>query len=156
MSVRVGLGVDAHRFGGEGPLMLGTVPVDHPQGLIGHSDGDVVAHAICDALLSAAGLADIGAHFPPGDPEWAGVSGARLLELTTVEVGRAGASPVNVHAVVVCEAPRIGPHRDDMQRAMSRIVTAPVTVAATTTERMGFPGRGEGIACQAVALVETA
>ena len=156
MSVRVGLGVDAHRFGGEGPLMLGTVPVDHPQGLIGHSDGDVVAHAICDALLSAAGLADIGAHFPPGDPEWAGVSGARLLELTTVEVGRAGASPVNVHAVVVCEAPRIGPHRDDMQRAMSRIVTAPVTLAATTTERMGFPGRGEGIACQAVALVETA
>lgn len=156
MSIRVGLGVDAHRFGDDSPLLLGTVEVPHPQGLVGHSDGDVVAHAICDALLSAAGLADIGAHFPPGDPEWAGVSGARLLELTTVAIGRAGASPLNVHAVVICEEPRIGPHRDQMQAAMSRIVTAPVTVAATTTERMGFAGRGEGIACQAVALVETA
>jgi 2-C-methyl-D-erythritol 2,4-cyclodiphosphate synthase len=155
MSIRVGLGVDAHRFGGDGSLMLGTIAVDHPTGLVGHSDGDVIAHAICDALLSAAGLADIGAHFPPGDPEWAGVSGARLLELTTVELGRAGLSTVNVHAVVICEMPRIGPYRDEMQSAMSRIAAAPVTVAATTTERMGFPGRGEGIACQAVALVET-
>lgn len=155
MSVRVGLGVDAHRFGGAGPLMLGTLEIPHETGLLGHSDGDVVAHAICDALLSAAGLADIGTHFPPGDPEWAGVSGARLLELTLAEVGRAGASPVNAHAVVVCEAPRIGPHRLEMQSAMTGIVAAPVTVHATTTEGMGFTGRGEGIACQAVALVET-
>lgn len=156
MSARVGLGVDAHRFGGDGPLALGAIAIDHPTGLVGHSDGDVVAHAICDALLSAAGLADIGAHFPPGDPEWAGVSGARLLELTSAELARAGLSTVNVHAVVICETPRIGPHREEMQAAMSQIVDAPVTVAATTTEQMGFTGRGEGIACQAVALVTSA
>jgi 2-C-methyl-D-erythritol 4-phosphate cytidylyltransferase/2-C-methyl-D-erythritol 2,4-cyclodiphosphate synthase len=154
VSIRVGLGVDAHRFGGDGPLWLGTIAVEHPHGLVGHSDGDVVAHAVCDALLAAAGLPDIGAHFPPGDPKWAGVSGAHLLELTGAEIGRAGASAVNVHAVVICEAPRIGPHREAMQVAMSRAVGADVSVAATTTERMGFTGRGEGVACEAVALVE--
>lgn len=153
--MRVGNGLDAHRFGPGRPLMLGTVEVPHDQGLVGHSDGDVVAHAICDALLAAAGLPDIGAHFPPGDPEWEGASGARLLGEVRDLLAAAGMRAVNAHAVVVCERPRIGPHRERMQRSMTRIVGAPVTVHATTTERMGFTGRGEGVACQATALVDT-
>ncbi|MFN8111079.1 MAG: 2-C-methyl-D-erythritol 2,4-cyclodiphosphate synthase [Thermoleophilia bacterium] len=152
--MRVGNGVDAHRFGPGRPLMLGTVEVPHDQGLVGHSDGDVVAHAICDAMLAAAGGPDIGVLYPPGDPEWAGVSGARLLTDTVAHIAGLGFRVVNAHAVVVCEAPRIGPHREAMQAAMSDLVGAPVTVHATTTERMGFTGRGEGIACHAVALVD--
>jgi 2-C-methyl-D-erythritol 2,4-cyclodiphosphate synthase len=151
--MRVGNGLDAHRFGPGRPLMLGTLCVDHPEGLVGHSDGDVVAHAVCDALLAAAGGPDIGALFPPGDPAWEGVSGERLLRETLAHVLRLGYRPVNAHAVVVCERPRIGPYREAMGRAMSGVLGAPVGVHATTTERMGFTGRGEGIACQAVALV---
>lgn len=153
MGMRVGCGLDAHRFGPGRPLMLGTVRIDHPEGLVGHSDGDVVAHAICDALLAAAGGADIGHLFPPGDPAWAGVSGERLLTDTLAHITGLGFRVVNAHAVVVCEAPRVGPHRESMQRAMTRILGAPVSVHATTTERMGFTGRGEGVACQAVALL---
>jgi 2-C-methyl-D-erythritol 2,4-cyclodiphosphate synthase len=151
--MRVGLGIDAHRFGDGRPLMLGTVEIPHPAGLVGHSDGDVVAHAVCDAVLSAGGLPDIGALFPPGDPDWAGVSGAVLLGHVRDRLAAAGVRVVNAHAVVVCEAPRIGPHRQAMQDGMSAALGAPVTVHATTTETMGFTGRGEGIACQAVALV---
>ena len=154
--MRLGLGVDAHRLGPGKPLMLGTINVAHPQGLIGHSDGDVVAHALCDALLSATGGPDIGAIFPPGDPEWAGASGERLLTMVVDRVRDAGYAIVNAHAVVVCEAPRLAPHREAMQTALSAIVGAPVTVHATTTDGMGFTGRGEGIACQAVALVQEA
>jgi 2-C-methyl-D-erythritol 2,4-cyclodiphosphate synthase len=153
--MRVGNGLDAHRFGPGRPLMLGTVEVAHPEGLVGHSDGDVVAHAICDALLAASGGPDIGALFPPGDPAWKNVSGARLLTETLGHVTARGFRVVNAHAVVVCEAPRIGPHRASMERSMTALLGAPVTVHATTTEGMGFTGRGEGIACQAVALVET-
>jgi len=155
VGLRIGNGVDAHRFGPGRPLMLGTVPVDHPEGLVGHSDGDVVAHAICDALLAAAGGPDIGALFPPGDPAWEGVSGARLLTETLAHVTARGYRVVNAHAVVVCEAPRIGPYRESMERSMSGILGAPVGVHATTTEGMGFTGRREGIGCQAVALVES-
>lgn len=151
--MRVGLGVDAHRFGPGIPLMLGTVAVPHHLGLVGHSDGDVVAHAVCDAVLAASGGPDIGALFPPGDPAWAGVSGATLLAHVRERVTDAGLRVINAHAVVVCEAPRIGPHREAMQAGMSAALGAPVTVHATTTETMGFTGRGEGIACQAVALV---
>ena len=154
--VRVGSGLDAHRFGPGLELMLGTVRVDHDQGLVGHSDGDVVAHAVCDALLAAAGLPDIGAHFPPGDPEWAGASGERLLRLVRGLVEAQGYAPVNAHAVAVCEQPKLAPYREAMQRSLSDILGAPVTVHATTSEGMGFTGRGEGIACQAVALVEEA
>lgn len=155
MSVRVGLGVDAHRLGPGKPLMLGTVEIDHPEGLVGHSDGDVVAHALCDALLSASGGSDIGALFPPGDGEWAGASGARLLGIVVERVRDAGYAIVNAHAVVICERPRLAPHRDRMQASLTGIVGAPVTVHATTSDHMGFTGRGEGIACHAVALVET-
>lgn len=154
MSVRVGLGVDAHRLGPGKPLMLGTVQIDHPEGLVGHSDGDVVAHALCDALLSATGGPDIGALFPPGDAEWAGASGARLLAIVVEWVREAGYAIVNAHAVVICERPRLAPHRDRMQASLSEIAGAPVTVHATTTDQMGYTGRGEGIACHAVALVE--
>ena len=153
MSVRAGLGIDAHRFGAGRPLMLGTLRIEHPSGLAGHSDGDVVAHALCDALLAAAGEPDIGALFPPGDPEWSGVSGERMLGLVVERLGERGLRPVSAHAVVVCEEPRIAPHRERMQEALSAAVGAAVTVHATTTDGMGFTGRREGIACQAVALV---
>lgn len=155
MGLRVGSGLDAHRFGGDGPVMLGTVEIAHDVGLVGHSDADVVAHAVCDALLAASGNPDIGALFPPGDPEWAGAAGARLLNIVARRLASQGCTVHNAHAVVVCERPRIGPHRDAMERAMSAIVGAPVTVHATTTERMGFTGREEGVFCQATALVET-
>ncbi|MEW6581421.1 MAG: 2-C-methyl-D-erythritol 2,4-cyclodiphosphate synthase [Actinomycetota bacterium] len=154
MSARVGIGVDAHRLGPGRPLMLATLHIPHDAGLVGHSDGDVVAHALCDALLSATGGPDLGALFPPGDPEWAGAAGARLLTLVRDRIAGEGWRLVNAHAVVVCERPRLAPHREDMQRALSAILGAPVTVHATTTDGMGFTGRGEGIACQAVALVE--
>lgn len=153
---RIGLGVDAHRFGPGRALVLGTVAVDHPEGLAGHSDGDVVAHALCDALLAACGLPDIGTHFPPGDPRWKGVSGERLLGIVMGMVGERGLRVANAHTVVVCERPRLAPHRDAMEAALSALVDAPVTVHATTTDGMGFAGRGEGIACQAVALLEEA
>ena len=152
--LRVGLGVDAHRLEPGRPLMLGTIHVEHPSGLAGHSDGDVVAHALCDALLSASGGPDIGALFPPGDPEWAGASGAMLLGIVVERVHQAGYAVVNAHTVVICEAPQLAPHRETMQQALTTIVGAPVTVHATTTDGMGATGRGEGVACQAVALLE--
>ncbi|WP_217915080.1 2-C-methyl-D-erythritol 2,4-cyclodiphosphate synthase [Miltoncostaea marina] len=154
--MRVGTGVDAHRFGLGRPLLLGTLRVDHPEGLMGHSDGDVIAHAVCDALLAACGLPDIGVVFPSGDPRWAGVSGARMLAVVAERMAEAGFAVVNVHAVAVCEAPRLAPYREGMAAAMSSIIGGPVTVAATTTDGLGALGRGEGVACTAVALVESA
>lgn len=154
MSLRVGSGVDAHRLGPGRPLMIGLVQVPHSHGLVGHSDGDVVAHAMCDALLSAIGGPDLGALFPPGDPEWKDASGARLLGVVHERLMAIGAVIHNVHAVVICEAPRLAPHRPAMESALSNLLGAPVSVHATTTDGMGFTGRGEGIACHAVALVE--
>ena len=154
MGMRVGLGVDAHRLEPGVPLVIGLVPIEHPTGLAGHSDGDVVAHAVCDALLAAAGGPDIGVLFPPGAPEWKGVTGAAMIAHVLEWMRGEGADPVNVHAVIMCEKPRIGPHRGAMQEALTRAVGAPESVHATTTDRMGFTGREEGIACQAVALVE--
>jgi len=154
MGMRVGLGVDAHRLEPGVPLVIGLVPIEHPTGLAGHSDGDVVAHAVCDALLAAAGGPDIGVLFPPGAPEWKGVTGAAMIAHVLEWMRGEGADPVTVHAVIMCEKPRIGPHRGAMQEALTRAVGAPVSVHATTTDRMGFTGREEGIACQAVALVE--
>lgn len=154
MGVRVGSGVDVHRLGAARPLMLGTVEVDHPVGLVGHSDADVVAHALCDAMLAAAGLPDIGHHFPPDDDAWRDAPGARLLELTVALVADRGGRVINAHAVVLCERPKISPDRDRMQRALTGLVGAPVSVHATTTEGLGFTGREEGIMCQAVALLE--
>jgi len=154
MGIRVGSGVDVHRFGADRPLMLGTVEVEHTSGLRGHSDADVVAHAVCDALLAAAGLPDIGHHFPPNKDEWKGASGERLLRLVRGLVEGVGGTAVNAHAVILCEQPKIAPYRDAMRQALSDLVGAPVSVHATTTEGLGFTGREEGIMCQAVALVE--
>lgn len=154
MGMRVGLGVDAHRLEPGVPLMLGTLRIPHESGLAGHSDGDVVAHAICDALLSASGGPDIGVLFPSGAPEWKGVTGRAMLIHVMDRLRADGVAPVNVHVVLMCEAPRVVPHRDAMQDALSDLVGAPVSVHATTTDGMGFTGRSEGIACQAVALVE--
>jgi 2-C-methyl-D-erythritol 2,4-cyclodiphosphate synthase len=154
--MRVGVGVDAHRFGPGRPLMIGTVRVEHPEGLVGHSDGDVVAHAVCDALLAAAGEPDIGALFPPGDPAWEGASGAAMLESVMGRVRAAGLRVVNAHAVAMCERPRLAPHRAAMQDALTGLLGAPVSVHATTTDGMGALGRGEGVACHAVALLEGA
>lgn len=153
--MRVGTGVDAHRFGPGRPLMLGTVHVAHDEGLVGHSDGDAIAHAVCDALLAASGQPDIGALFPPGAPEWAGASGESLLRIVLERVAAAGYAVVNAHAVAVCERPRLAPYRGEMERAMSAIAGAPVTVHATTTDGLGALGRGEGVACTAVALLES-
>jgi 2-C-methyl-D-erythritol 2,4-cyclodiphosphate synthase len=152
--MRIGSGVDAHRFGPDRPLMLGTVRIPHPEGLVGHSDGDAIAHAICDALLAAAGQPDIGALFPPGAPEWEGASGERLLSVVAGRVAEAGFAVVNAHAVAVCERPRLAPHRAAMERSLSALVGAPVSVHATTTDGLGALGRGEGVACTAVALLE--
>ncbi len=153
MSPRVGLGLDSHRLAPGVPLMLGTLAIDHPAGLVGHSDGDVVAHALCDALLAATGGPDLGQLFP-ADPEWAVASGERLLRVVLDRLKQQGARVVNAHAVIVCEQPRLSPYRDAMQEALTTIIGAPVTVHATTTDGMGAIGRGEGIAAQVVALVE--
>ena len=149
------MGSDAHRLAAGRPLVLGTIAIAHPEGLAGHSDGDVVAHALCDALLAATGGPDIGVLFP-GTPEWEGVTGTTMVANVMDRLRAEGASVCNAHAIIMCERPRIGPHREAMQQALSALVGAPVSVHATTTDEMGFTGRGEGIACQVVALVEVA
>ncbi len=153
MTFRVGLGIAAHRLGEGIPLMLGTVRVDHPSGLVGHSDGDVIAHALADALLSATGGPDIGAIFPSDDERFKGITGASIIAVVLEMITSEGWSVVNAHAVVVCERPRLSEYRARIEATLTEQVGAPVTVHATTTDRMGFTGRGEGIACQVVAMV---
>lgn len=155
--LRVGLGVDAHRFCAERPLVLGGVRLRGQNGLLGHSDADVLTHAVMDALLGAAGLGDIGQHFPDTDPAYAGADSLELLRKVAELVAGAGWRPVNVDAVVICEEPRIAPYREEMQKRLAwvlGIAEQQVSVRGTTTEGMGFTGRREGIAAQAVALVE--
>jgi 2-C-methyl-D-erythritol 2,4-cyclodiphosphate synthase len=151
MSARVGIGYDAHRFAAGRRLVLGGVDVPHEVGLEGHSDADVLTHAVIDAVLGAAGLGDLGTLFPADDERW---RDAHSLDLLTVAIGNLRGRVVNVDATVICEAPRIGPHRAEMERNLAEVLSAPVTVKATTNEGMGWIGRGEGIACSAVALVE--
>ena len=153
---RIGIGYDVHRFAGRGPVRLGGVDVPHPQGLAGHSDADVLVHALCDALLGAAALPDIGSQFPDNDPAYKDISSLVLLAHVRMMLEEEAFEIVNVDAVVVCEAPRIGPHIPDMRRAMAevlRIQPGRVGIKATTTEGLGALGRGQGIAAQAVALV---
>ena len=156
MVVRVGLGVDVHAFGDDPsqPLVLGGVTVEGEVGLAGHSDADVVAHAVADALLGAAGLGDLGSHFPDSDPEWAGADSMGLLALVVERVGGAGWRVVNVDCKVLCERPRLAPARAAMERRLGEVVGAPVSVAGTRPEGLGALGRAEGIACLAVALLE--
>ncbi len=154
--MRVGIGFDVHPFSDdpERPLVLGGVRVEGSPGLVGHSDADVVAHAVADALLGAAGQGDLGSHFPDTDPAWAGSDSLVLLGRVVEVVAIAGWRPVNVDCSVVLEAPRLAPHRAAMQDRLGAEVGAPVTVMATRAEGLGALGRGEGVACWAVALLE--
>jgi 2-C-methyl-D-erythritol 2,4-cyclodiphosphate synthase len=151
MSVRLGVGYDAHRFAPGRRLVLGGVEIPYELGLEGHSDADVLTHAVIDAILGAAGLGDIGTLFPPDQEQW---RDADSLDLLTVALGRLPGHVVNVDATLICEEPAIGPHRPEMQRNIGDTLSAAVSVKATTNEGMGWIGRGEGIACVAVALVE--
>jgi 2-C-methyl-D-erythritol 2,4-cyclodiphosphate synthase len=151
MSAHTGIGYDSHRFAEQGPLILGGVEVPHARGLAGHSDADVLAHAITDAVLGASGLGDIGTHFPPSDDRW---RNANSIELLRTSVAMVAGYVVNVDATVICEEPRLGEHRQEMERVLSEAVGAPVSVKATSNEGMGWIGRGEGIACLAVASVD--
>jgi 2-C-methyl-D-erythritol 2,4-cyclodiphosphate synthase len=154
---RVGTGFDVHAFEEGVPLVLGGVRIEHPHGLAGHSDGDVLAHALTDALLGAAGLEDIGALFPSGDPALAGADSLDLLRTAWEQVRSRGWRLANADVVLIGEEPRLAPHRDEMRRRLADALdVAPelVSVRATTTDGLGFTGRGEGLAAQAVALLE--
>jgi 2-C-methyl-D-erythritol 2,4-cyclodiphosphate synthase len=153
---RVGTGFDAHALVEGVPLVLGGVEVPYPRGLAGHSDGDVLAHALTDALLGAAGLEDIGALFPSGDTRWKGASSLHLLAEAWRSVREQGWELANADCVLIGEEPRLAPHRDAMRAALSRAIDvdpALVAVRATTTDGLGFTGRGDGLAAQAVALL---
>jgi len=153
---RTGLGFDVHAFAGEGPIMMGGVEVPHDKGLAGHSDADVVLHAITDALLGAAGEGDIGQHFPPSNPQWKGASSDRFLAHAAGLIRDRGGVIDHVDCTVICEAPKVGPHRDAMRTRIAEIMQlkpTQVSIKATTTERLGFTGRGEGVAAQAVATI---
>ena len=156
MIPRTGMGFDVHAFSGDGPLMLGGIEVPHPRGLAGHSDADVVLHAITDALLGAAGLGDIGEHFPPSDARWKGAESSLFLAHAVALVRDKGAVIDHLDCTIIAEAPKVGPHREAMRERIAQIVglsVEQVSVKATTTEGLGFTGRREGIAAQAVASI---
>jgi 2-C-methyl-D-erythritol 4-phosphate cytidylyltransferase/2-C-methyl-D-erythritol 2,4-cyclodiphosphate synthase len=156
LSPRTGMGFDVHAFAGDGPVMLGGVAVPHSRGLAGHSDADVVLHAITDALLGAGGLADIGEHFPPSDPTFEGVSSDRFLAHAAQLLRDRGAIIDHVDCTIIAEEPKVGPHRSAMRQRIADIAGLSldqVSIKATTTEGLGFTGRREGIAAQAVASV---
>jgi 2-C-methyl-D-erythritol 2,4-cyclodiphosphate synthase len=152
MSVSVGIGYDSHRLVEGERLLLGGVEIEHERGLAGHSDADVLTHAVIDAVLGAGGGGDIGSLFPDDDERWRDADSLDLLR--TALAGISG-RVLNVDATLICEQPRIGPHRAEMERKLSEVLSARVSVKATTNEGMGFVGRGEGIACIAVAALES-
>lgn len=154
--MRVGQGFDIHRFSDDPsrPLVLGGVVFPGERGLHGHSDADAIAHAVTDALLGAAGLGDIGQHFPDTDPQWKGVDSLQLLRRTAGLLADAGWMVGNVDCSVVCEQPKLAPRKDEMQRRLSVAAGAPVTVKGRRAEGLGALGRGEGIACWAVAIIQ--
>jgi 2-C-methyl-D-erythritol 2,4-cyclodiphosphate synthase len=148
----VGIGYDSHRFAAGRRLVLGGVEIEHEQGLEGHSDADVLTHAVIDALLGAAGAGDIGTMFPDTEPQW---QGADSIDLLRTAIGTIAGSVVNVDATLICEQPRLGPYRAEMERKLAEATSARVSVKATSNEGMGWIGRGEGIACIAVAMVRS-
>ena len=153
---RTGMGFDVHAFSGDGPIMLGGLQIPHDRGLAGHSDADVVLHAITDALLGAAGLGDIGEHFPPSDLRWKGADSAQFLAHVIALLGEKGAIVDHIDCTIIAEAPKVGPHRQNMRVRIAEIAglsVDQVSVKATTTEGLGFTGRREGIAAQAVASI---
>jgi 2-C-methyl-D-erythritol 4-phosphate cytidylyltransferase/2-C-methyl-D-erythritol 2,4-cyclodiphosphate synthase len=157
VETRTAFGFDVHRFAAGSRVMLGGIAIPHNQALAGHSDADVALHALTDALLGTIGAGDIGMHFPPSDPQWRGASSDRFLRRAVDLLIAAGGRIVHLDVTLVCEAPRIGPHREAMSESIARIAgitRARVSVKATTTEGLGFTGRREGIAAQAVATVE--
>ncbi len=155
MIVRVGQGFDVHRFSDDPArvLVLGGVRYEGSRGLVGHSDADVIAHAAADALLGAAGLGDIGQHFPDTDPRWKGVDSLLLLAEVATMLARDGWRIGNVDCSVVCEEPKLAPHREEMQRRLSTAAGAPVTVKGRRAEGLGALGRREGIVCFASAVI---
>lgn len=154
--IRVGSGFDVHAFGPGDHVMLGGVRIAHDAGVVAHSDGDVLLHALCDAVLGAAGLGDIGQHFPDSDPRWRGADSSRFVVEACMLARARGYAVVNADLTVVAEAPRLGPHRDAIREGVARLLGVPadaVNVKATTTERLGFTGRREGIAAFATVLL---
>ena len=154
MSVRTGIGIDSHRFAAGRRLVLGGVEIPHDRGLAGHSDADVLTHAIIDAILGAAGLGDIGQHFPDTDPRYEGADSMGLLAGALELVAADGASVVHVDATVMLERPKLAPHRDAIRDTLTAALGCSVNVKATTGEGMGFVGRAEGVAALAVATLE--
>lgn len=148
----VGIGYDSHRFAAGRPLIIGGVEIEHERGLAGHSDADVLTHAVIDAILGAAGGGDIGTMFPDDDPQW---QDADSIDLLRTVVGTIAGPILNVDATVICERPRLGPYRAQIERTLADATSARVSVKATSNEGMGWIGRGEGIACIAVATVQS-
>jgi 2-C-methyl-D-erythritol 2,4-cyclodiphosphate synthase len=153
VNIRIGTAFDAHALADGVPLVLGGIELDHPRGLAGHSDGDVITHALIDALLGAAGLGDIGALFPSGDDSYKGISSLDLLRDAYAQVQAAGWHLINADCVLIGEEPKIAPHREQMRARLSELLGGEVNVRATTTDGLGFAGRGEGLAAIAVALL---
>ncbi|HEY2347088.1 MAG TPA: 2-C-methyl-D-erythritol 2,4-cyclodiphosphate synthase [Xanthomonadaceae bacterium] len=156
---RIGQGFDAHAFADGDHVMLGGVRVPHARGVAAHSDGDVAIHALCDAILGALALGDIGRHFPPSDPQWRGADSRRFLRHCTGFVRDSGWVVGNADITIVCELPKVGPHAEAMRAILAQdmgVAIDAVSVKATTTERMGFCGREEGIAAMAVVLLQAA
>ncbi|UJF19021.1 2-C-methyl-D-erythritol 2,4-cyclodiphosphate synthase [Vibrio sp. SS-MA-C1-2] len=154
--IRIGHGFDVHKFGGEGPVIIGGVAIPYSQGLIAHSDGDVALHALCDALLGAIAAGDIGKHFPDTDEKWKGANSRDLLKSVFNSVKDKGYKVGNVDVTIIAQAPKMAPYIESMRQAIATDLMTDmdnVNVKATTTERLGFTGRKEGIACEAVALI---
>ncbi|MEG3191948.1 2-C-methyl-D-erythritol 2,4-cyclodiphosphate synthase [Lysobacter sp. D1-1-M9] len=156
MNIRIGQGFDVHAFGDGDHLMLGGVRVPHSRGIVAHSDGDVVIHALCDAMLGALALGDIGQHFPPGDARWQGADSRAFLRHCTGLVSERGWRVGNADITVVCERPKVAPHAPAMREVLASdlgVALDALSIKATTSERLGFTGRGEGIAAMAVCLL---
>ncbi len=156
MNIRIGHGFDVHAFAPDRLLIIGGVTIPYPLGLAGHSDADVLLHALCDALLGAAGLGDIGQHFPDTDERYRGVDSRHLLRQVIGQLHQTGWDVINVDATIIAQAPKMAPHIPDMHRHIAAdmlIEQGQVNIKATTTEKLGFTGRGEGIAAEAVCLI---